>query len=228
MTKPTRESENSVLFALGELQAMEQERIEAEASAKIEAARAKKQALEDAARAEEERQLRIQAEADAAAKLRVEADKEIELEKARRAERIDALKAELESVQAERARLHSLAIGGAMTSPAPKPSRLWPTMFAAASALAMVLGTVLVVRPPEVIVREVEVQVPVPVVAESREAPAEALEVEAPVEVEVEEAAPETTRPAIRRPRPRPQVRPRPDTLSSLDECDSDDPLCGI
>ena len=222
-------NDNSLLIALAELKDIEAERIVGEKAAEAKAMAAaaeqlaQQEALECAQRAER------QAVAEAKARLSLEAQAKSSLEAEASRARLDALQAELHAIQAERRVLHERVLLAA-TPVAPAPSRSpWPVAFAASTALAMALGAWLVVRGPEVQVREVLVPMAAPVAALAAldEPPAPTVEVEVPVEAPA--AAEPEPAPRVRtRARPRPSPRTTPaGHLAELD-CDANDPLCGL
>ncbi|MAQ16405.1 MAG: hypothetical protein CMN30_16640 [Sandaracinus sp.] len=224
MTQPT---DNSVQFALAELEALESARQEAEARearARLEATRAAERADAEAraARQREEAERRARDVARAREEARLNVDAQVEARTAASQRTIESMKAELERIQAERELIHQRMI--AAPEPPPRTGRHWPVVAGLLGATSSVLGVLLFVQvtapppAPEIIVREVEVPVAASVATPEVEAPA------AP-EPAVEAPVAEVPRPAAR-PRPRPRPRPR-DVLQHVEDC-GDDPLCGL
>lgn len=162
------DSQNSVLFALGELAQLETARVaeerareasrreqaqrETERLAAAQAAAARQQALEHE---------RTRAVAEATARLRIEAELEQDV-------RMTALAAELRRVQADREAMQARVVQAhAMRVDAGTPSRLWPIAFGLSSLVAASLAALVVLQAgsePQVveIERPVIVEVPAP------------------------------------------------------------------
>lgn len=221
-----KNQDTSLLFCLGELRKLEEERIAGEAKARVEAERLE---AERAARAqmEEEQRRRI---VEAEAKLRVQAD--VAARDAEAAQRLAALRAELAAVQSEREVLRARFVEATLPVVAEdrrRAARGWGFAFGAASAVAAGLAALLVMQDPAPVALA-----PAPA---SRVEPPVARVVDAPVveSAPVVEPAPEpepvaaVAQTKVRRPRP-PRDTTRNNTreiLSEIDEC-GDDPTCGI
>lgn len=224
MTK-TQKADNSVQFALAELEALESARVQAEAeeaAARRAAAEAERRAAEEAERA------RLEAEAIAREKVKLDLDAEVEARTAEGDRKIASMRAELERIRAERALIHDRMLASSIEPPQ-RPARHWPAVAGVLGAVASVLGVLLFVQAttpapePEVIVREVHVPIAPAVEPEAEEPePVAAVETEPAVEAEAE---PEPERPAVRRPRP--QQNSHDSVLDRMNDC-GDDPLCGL
>lgn len=152
-TKTTQDS--SVMFALAQLQTLEEQRVDRERVAAREA-----MAREACARAEAEKETREREEhlrrvAEAEARLRVEASQS----SADAERRMAALRAELDAVQADRERLHGriVSIASAPIEPPRPRGRSWAAAFAAACVVVAGLALVIATRQP---LEPVIIQVP--------------------------------------------------------------------
>jgi hypothetical protein len=136
-------TDHSILTALAELRALEEQRI---ADEHAEAARrlAARHAAEAQARSDAEEARR---RAEAAAQRRD--DEETQTRAAEAARRVAALRAELDAVQADRARLHGAMLAAVHDVPAPNGSglRAATAMFAGCALLAAGLAVGLAMRP---------------------------------------------------------------------------------
>lgn len=141
----TKTTDNSVLCALRELGAIEDDRIERERKAQAAAAAAAIEAKEKAARAEAQRlaaeaaqrteaQLRAAIEIDAKAKAEAERD-----------QRMAAMRAELESIQAERSVLRAEVLSRGAARPE-APRRGYGLAFGLSSVVAAALAGALVMQ----------------------------------------------------------------------------------
>ncbi len=227
----TNPTDNSVQFALAELEALESARVQAEAQ-QAEARKAAEAAAEARA-AEAAEQARREAEAAAAReaaiareKAKLDVDAEVEARTADGDRKLATMRAELERIRAERALIHDRMLASSIQPPE-RPARHWPVVAGLLGATASVLGVLLFVQAttpapePEVIVREVHV--PIAPAIEPEAAPDPVVDAEPTVE-----AAPEPEEPAtIRRPRPRPRPDTHAETLDRMNDC-GDDPLCGL
>jgi len=231
MTK-TPKADNSVQFALAELEALESARVEAEAeeaAARCAAeAEVERRAVEAAERARREEALRVEREvAIAREKAKLDVDAEVEARTAEGEQKIRSMRAELERIRAERALIHDRMLASSVEPPE-RPARHWPAVAGVMGAIASLLGVLLFVQAtapapePEVIVREVHVPIaPAEPMAEAPE-PVAAAEPEPVPEVAPE---PEPDRRPIRRPRSQPDRHEA--TLDRMNDC-GDDPLCGL
>ncbi len=232
MTK-TQKADNSVQFALAELEALESARVQAEAeeaaARRAAEAAAERRAAEEAERVRREEELRLEREAAIVReKAKLDLDAEIEARTAEGDRKLASMRAELERIRAERALIHDRMLASSIEAPE-RPARHWPAVAGVMGAIASVLGVLLFVQAtapapePEVIVREVHVPI----------APANAPVVEEPETVAVAESEPEVEAEPAPEPERRPIRRPRRqrDTheaaLDRMNDC-GDDPLCGL
>lgn len=222
-----RPTDHSVLTALSELRSLEDERLDEERAAAEQ--RKKDEAAAIARRREAE--LHAQRVAEAEARMRVEDESRSRDADADR--RLAALRAELNAVQAERERLHGslLASAGEPIVSRESSARPWAWAFAASAAVVAGLAVVLAfsgTTPPPVYVLA-----PAPAIA-APVAPVTQPEAVAPAVV----AAPPVADSAVRTRPPRAgltkvrrdrdgRVQPHRDGLDP-DECDEDDPTCGM
>lgn len=227
-------SENSVLFALKELQDLEQARIASEAAAASEAEarrRREEREAEDRRRAEVDHANRV---AEAEARLRVEA--ELAARDADAERRIQRMRAELDGIQRDRDELHlRMTAASARTAPEPRGGRGWALAFAASTLLAVGLGGGLLLQEPRV----ETVYLPTPAAPIAEATPAQVAAPPSPDVPAAAPAAPDVSPERDDRPRPRPTgtrpTRPaRPDPRAAEDDpfgswnADDDDPIGGI
>lgn len=228
----SKNEENSVMFALAELQQLESNRREEGVQ---------RQATEEAARLEVERAVarrvadeKAQAECVAEAEARLRVNAELGARDADAERRLTGLRKQLEAVQAERARLHASIVMSADEVRAPaedtRGARGWAFAFGSMSLVAGLLGALLFTQTPEIRIVDVPFTEPPPIAAADPLPEPEVLEPTV-AEVEVPADVPEV-RVTRRTPRtPTPRARPRPDSsegvFDALDRC-GDDPTCGL
>lgn len=224
-------TDNSVQFALAELEALESARVQAEAEEA--SARKAAEAAAEARAAEAAAQARREAEAVAAReaaiareKAKLDVDAEVEARTADGDRKIASMRAELDRIRAERSLIHDRMLASSMQPPPERPARHWPVIAGLLGATASVLGVLLFGQAtapapePEVIIREVHV--PIAPAMEPQAEPEPVVEAEPVVET-----APEPEAPAVRRPRPRPRPDTHAERLDRMNDC-GDDPLCGL
>ena len=237
MTKKTDHAarDNSVQFALAELEALEQQRQRDEAEAAQAAERARQEAAEAAERARQEAAAQAAREAAVAreeARLNVDAQVAAKTEASDR--KLDAMRAELERIRAERELIHRRMLTGELEPPR-RPGRHWPVVAGLLGTTASVLGVLLFVQAttpapePEVIIREVHIPVAAPAEPATAEPAPETEPAADTTAAETADAPTATEARPTRRPRPRPQPRPSSteQTLDAVSDC-GDDPLCGL
>jgi hypothetical protein len=225
-------SENSVLFALGELTRLEESRMESEAQ-QARAKRESEAAARAAAEAEKEAaSLRAEAEAkkvalvaEAEARLRVEASRED-------AGRMASMRDEIARIREERELLHrTLTTRTLPTEELGASSKRWALAFGTSSLVAASLAALLVfqARTTPVAIPQAPVATPVAIAPIAAPAPTPAAVVVAAPVVEVPVAAPAPT------PRRHAQTRTRPEGRTEATHTDelrldleSDDVLSGI
>lgn len=218
----TQTRDNSVLFALSELQNLEAQR-QAEIAEREQAAQAARRVAEEKQRAE-----RLEAEAQ---RLRVaEAEARLRLQLAERErttrDREAALQQELIRIRAERDVLHDKLLEP--PPPPPRPPR-WTGLLSSAALICSVVTLAVagryLWRLPQTLPRPVEALVSAPVPPAPTPPPLPQVALGA-----VSAPRPEPP-PSAPRPRPvRPQPRSQPAAPTAiLDDCrDSNDPLCGL
>jgi hypothetical protein len=197
-TKTTRD--NSVMFALAQLEALEEQRVEAERVREQEAVAREAAARAAAEKEALEREEHARRVAEAEARVRVEASQS----SADAERRMAALRAELSAVQADRERLHGriVSIASEPIEPPRPRGRGWAAAFGAACVVVLGLALVIVTRQPlEPVIVEV------PVAATSQAAGVEQPEATAP-EIP-SQAAPETIAAADTPEEPAATDRPR-------------------
>lgn len=240
-------SDDSVMFAIRELQQLEADRV-ADETNRLRAAEAERAAREkERARKEREAAEHAARAAEAEARLRVEAERRQRDDEL--ASRMSSLRSELDAVQADRLRLQERFAAARSPERTPSTGRGWAVAFGVASAVAAGLAAILVMRSPAEPVASaapVAAAVVTPTVSPSVIEPSRLATVPAVVEsqpaVGPESAgdAPSGTRARARADRRRAQREPvappqadrpsrdqRDRRLLELERC-GDDPTCGM